>query len=256
MVMNIGEFKAEKSRTGATLSGLAGLRNTDLLPVYLGQGSGVDGKVHAGQGEYDRFAGPRPVQNQETTQLEAIDDFYHWSPEYQAAWGKQLYNAGLLKSPSDWDGMLQAWTYAVKQSARYYNAGKNMTPWDYMQQYMFKQAEQNQGPTTSTSTSVNLPSKEEADMTIKAIFKEQLGRAPEAGELSKYRSMLMQQAKANPNKTVTTTTTDKNGNTSSNSTTSGGFNPQGWLEDKAQGDPEWGAYQAATTYYNALVSAI
>lgn len=188
---------------------------------------------------------------------EAKLDIYGWSEEEQAQWGKRLYNAGLIKDPNNWDAMVQAWQYAVGQAGSFYSKGKKITPWQVVD-LMSKGGGGDAGPRTthSTSTSTNMPARSDVEATVKSMFKNMMGRDPEEGELDRYVSQAMAGYKKNPSVTNTTATTDANGNTNSNSTSSGGFNPQGVLEDSIQGDPEWGAFQAATTYFNALQGAL
>lgn len=206
--------------------------------------------------------GGHPTQRQVQTKLasEALAEFYTWSDEERDQWGKRLYSAGYTKNPDDFDAQLAGWKYAVANASDYWvNANKKMTPWSFMdmktKQYQGS-AEAGPQTRTSNSTQVNLPSKSDAEATIRAMFKDQLGRDPEDGEMDRYRSMMLAQFRKNPATTTTTTTIDTSGNQTSNSTSKGGFNPQGWLEDEVQGDKEWGAYQAATTYFNALQSAL
>jgi hypothetical protein len=97
---------------------------------------------------------------------------------------------------------------------------------------------------------------------IHAMYQNELGRDPTDGELSRYRSMLINKSKANPQTQTSTTTTTPNkdgSNTSqvSNSTSSGGWSQAGLTDDlqgKVHADPEFGAYQAATSYMQAIES--
>lgn len=184
----------------------------------------------------------------------AVNDFYTWSEAERGAWGQRLYKAGMLRDPDDYDGMLKAWQYAVEQAAGMWTHGKKpVTPWQFIDLLDSGQGPQGGPKTTkSTSKSYQIPSESEARAAITAIFQDQLGRDPTDGELSRYRSMWIGQARQNPATTTTTTTTDPTGNTTSSSTTSGGFDPRGFLVQEAQGDPEYGALQSATTYYNVL----
>lgn len=241
--------------TADALAALRGLGSNPSPQFSASSASANDPLVYVGfHGEHEaQGPGTVPASN-------ALAQFYSWSDEERAQWGKRLYAAGFTKNPDDWDSQLEGWKYAVNNASSYYTAaGKQMTPWAFMD---MKEAAYNRNgsnpnsPTTSTSTSVNLPSKSDAQAAITAMFKDQLGRAPEQGEIDKYTSMMLAQYRKNPNRTLTTTRTDASGNTTSNSTQSGGFNPQGWLEDQVQGDSEYGAYQAATTYFNALQGAI
>lgn len=189
---------------------------------------------------------------------EAVNDFYNWSDEERSAWGKRLYRAGYVDNPDNFDAIFQAWGYAVNQAANYYTvAGKKVSPWD-MVDLMSGGMERKGGPktTTNSQTSYQIPGRSEAEAAIKAIFKNEMGRAPSDGELSRYRSMLTAQARAHPTVTTQTTTVDGKGNSRTTSRSRGGFDPQGVITDEVKGDPEYGAYQAATTYFNALIESL
>jgi len=244
---------------------LAGLNNqqqrNNQPMVYLGQAGRYNGSMME---KYDW----------RVSLDEAVAEIYNWQDDERAQWGKRLYGAGLLDDPNDWNGMQEAWEYAVKQTAGFNAGGKpKMTPWSFID--LLEQrgagkdaldARRRQAanearalmPSRSTSTSYNaLPTKEDAHVAIKTLFQEQLGRDPEDGELDRYTSMMLSKMKANPGKTVSTSISDPRTNTTtSTSRTTAGFNPSGMLEKEAKGDPEWGAYQAATTYFNALQGAI
>lgn len=195
------------------------------------------------------------------TQTEALTDIYGWSDTELSAWGRRLYGDGMIKDPNDWDGMVQAWQYAVQQAAQLYTSGgKKVTPWAFMD--VMEKNKNLSGTrakpttTTHTSTSSNVPAKSDAQAAITQLFSEQLGRKPTDGELDKYTSMMMAQYRAHPETSTTVTHTDAKGNSTDNTTSTGAYNPQGFLQNSVEGDPEWGAYQAATTYFNALQGAI
>lgn len=228
--------------------------------IAQNQGVGVPTAASAAQDPpvYVGFHGEHEAQGPGTLPASSVlAQFYQWDDTERAQWGKRLYTAGLIKDPNDWDGQLAGWKAAVQGASDYYvSAGKHITPWGFMDLKQ-EQAAGPPQPHTSTSTSVNLPSKSDAAAAIQAMFKNELGREATDGEIDRYSSMMLAQYRKNPNKTVTTSTTNADGtNTTSNSLQSGGFNPQGWLEDQAQADPEYGAYQASTTYFNALQQAI
>jgi len=197
---------------------------------------------------------------------DAMIDIYRWSDEERAQWGKRLYAAGLASTPDDWDSQLKGWQTAVQGASDYYtNAGRKITPWAFMDLYAKdtglgpggKKVQDLSGTTTRKDTNVFIPDKSDAAAAIKTLFKEQLGRAPDDGELDRYTSMMLRKYRAHPETTTTTATTNKEGQVvNSKSTSTGRYNPASDLEDKAVADPEWGAYQAATTYFNALQSAI
>lgn len=188
-------------------------------------------------------------------------DIYGWTDAERQQWGKRLYGAGLIQDPHDWDGMTKAWSYAVEQTAGF-NAGSkpNLTPWGFIDileaQGAGRQALQARQkalqPQVSTSYQA-VPDKSDAEAAIKTLFQEQLGRDPEPNEMDKYVSMMLSKMRADPGKTVSTTDPVTGRSTSKSYA---GFNPKSMLEEEAQGDPEWGAYQAATKYFNALQGAI
>lgn len=194
----------------------------------------------------------------------AKNNFYTWSPAEQQAWMNKMYRAGLINDPGNFDAALAQWNSAVEFAAGQYTYGqKKVTPWDVMQDRLGLSKLQGNGngprTTTSTSTAQQVLTNGDADTMIKAMFQNQLGRDPDKGELSRYRSMLINKVADNPTVTRTTQTVDARGNSTSRSSTSGGVS-QGELTqmatDRAQGDPEWGAYQAATTYMGALESLL
>lgn len=191
---------------------------------------------------------------------QALSDIYTWSDEERSAFGKRLYSAGLINDPANYDQINQMWSAAVTESAKYSAVGKKMTPWGVIG---LMEGLAGGGPksktTTNKSTSYDIASKEDVAGMVTSVFKNALGRAPTDGEMDRYSSMLIRKSKTNPRVTSTTQTTDVNGNSTSSSTSSGGYSSQAAEYDaqkKAQGDPEYGAYQAATTYFNALVGAL
>jgi hypothetical protein len=195
---------------------------------------------------------------------DALIDIYRWDDEERHQWGKRLYAAGLAQSPDDWDAQLKGWQTAVQGASDYYtNAGRKITPWKFMDLYTKDTGlgpggkKDLSGTTTRHDTNVFIPDKSDAAAAVKTLFKEQLGRAPDDGELDRYTSMMLSKYKAHPETTTTTSTTNSDGQiVKQNSTTTGRYNPANDLENKAQADPEWGAYQAATTYFNALQGAL
>lgn len=185
---------------------------------------------------------------------EAASDIYNWSDEERNAFAKRLYHAGIIDNPSSWAQMEAAWRDAVAGSAKLYATGRYVTPWQVVDMWegLGDPSSRNPERKTTTSTSYNIPSAQEAEAMVKTIFKEKVGRDPTDGELSRYRSMVVSKAKANPS--VTTVTVDRNGNQTSS--TSGGIDLQSVAGDAVEQDDDYGVYQAATTYYGALQSML
>jgi len=255
--MTIGEYAASPQGKAAMAAATAGSSSTIEPLVYLGNTGRYVGSIFESQ---DRLL---PVSQAEM-------EIYSWSDDERRQWGKRLYGAGLLSDPNDFDGQLKAWSYAVKQAAGFNNSSnaayKKLTPWGVLdileQQGSFDEAraarDKAMQPTTSTSRSINaIPDRSDAEVAIKTLFREQLGRDPESGELDRYTSMMLSKMRADPGGTTTTSTSNPvTGQSTSTSKSTAGFNPTSMLEDKVKGDPEWGAYQAATVYFNALQGAI
>ena len=195
-----------------------------------------------------------------------ISRWYQMSDQERASIGVRLARAGVLDSASDYQGAFKAWQYAVQEAGNFYTAtgGKRkVTPWDMLSLLEDNAAAAggSKGPKTTkqTSTSTNIPSPLDAEAAVKTIFQEGIGRDPSKGELARYSSLLIGKAKANPSITNSTQTVDANGNVSQSSTSSGGLSAAGAqqaLMNEVQADPEYGSYQAATTYYGALLKAI
>jgi hypothetical protein len=72
-----------------------------------------------------------------------------------------------------------------------------------------------------------------------------------ADELKKFTDALNKAEKASPTKTKTTSHSG-----GSNSTTSGGMDESQFAKDYAQQNPEYASYQKATTYFDAMASAL
>jgi hypothetical protein len=208
---------------------------------------------------------------------EAAYDIYGWSDAEKKAWGNRVYSLGMTSDPYDWDGMVKAWGWAVDQAAGLHDAGKNVTPWGFVSMYEKERTDAGLGlnpstgytgprTQTNTNTAVNLPSQSDAEAAVTQLFQEQVGRKPTDNELARYSSTLIGGYRDHPQTTTTTTTNTPtsfagdgsviDSDTSTSSTSTGAFNPSGMLQKKVEADPEYGAYQAATTYFNALMQVI
>ena len=210
----------------------------------------------AGQDQHDRNSGATTdvVMGPEQAKLE----WYAQSDAARRAITQNLYNAGLIENDTE-DAAIRAWNAAVDQAAAFYVHGRKLTPWEVLNMKLGT-AKGGGGSgggkaRTRTDVSYSVPTSQDAEMAIRGIFSDAVGRAPNAAELAKYTTMMVGLAKKNPS--VTTSVTDADGNVSS--TTAGGISSSG-LTDAVQGalrdTSEYGAYQAATTYFNLLQKAI
>lgn len=204
---------------------------------------------------------------------------------------KQFVNKGILNKVPGFDtsmGMPEiqgAWQRLVDAST-IFNAGsgeKKWTPWDVLDSYggegksygtvtkgdwVFDVATGERikyvGKTSRTSTQkkFDLSSPEDVKVLTGQVLRELLGRAPNDKELAQYKASINGYEKAHP--TVTKTTEQLSPDlasgsvdvTSQTSTTSGGVSDAArasLVQDPTVDTKEFGKYQAATTYYDALL---
>jgi hypothetical protein len=242
-VPTVQELYAAKAASGS--AGASG----DSGSVYLGSTSRVDASRDALVAGSDT---PHIVSADEAKLMFFKDD------ALRLKWQQQLYDMGLTKSADDYESALSAWNKAVDLATSYQAAGRNVSPWDVLDLVGHGAGAINTEPktTTSTSKSTNLPSKTDIEHAVRSMFQEQVGRDPSASELARYRGIALAEAKRNPSITTTTTTTDSSGNSTSSSQSSGGVNLDEVLGQNVSDDPEHGAYQAATYYFNAMTQAL
>lgn len=241
------------------LGGYAGpaAGNAHDPPVYTGQQVGAYNQgntgEHSGPGGYVRSGGDIPTSA-------AMTLFAGMPAVEQQALANKLYRAGILDSPDDIQGAYSQWQKAVQFAADAYSAGQTkVTPWDVIQQQigLGLAAKPKHGPLTTTDTSYNMLAPGDAAAMVKAVYQNELGRDPNAGELSRYTSMIMNKVKGSPDVVVTHNTYDKQGAiiAQTREKTSSAPSQQalaGQLQDRTHADPEYGAYQAATSYMGAI----
>lgn len=160
------------------------------------------------------------------------------------------------------DAQLAAlWGSYVQQAASYYAQGRTVTPWDIMTKDGQQREAYLNTPRTVTQKSTQYDLSTEGD--ARAIFytaaQQLLGRDPTKSEVSSFQKALNAMERQNP--TVTTTTSNYVGDTlqSQESTSQGGVKEgarQMQAMDTAKAKPEYGAYQAATTYFDAMMEML
>lgn len=182
-------------------------------------------------------------------------------------------NMGLPEILAQWDDM-------VKLSQQMGQQGIKMSPWDIMNTYKNREGTTYKkgnweydavtdqpvkyiGPLerTSTSTRVALSTREDALSLAKQSMAQILGRAPRPEEVASYLNLLNGYEKQNPETSTTTSTIDPTTGevASSNTSSTGGVTGAGrqaLLEQQMLKTNEAGSYQAATTYYSALMQEL
>lgn len=261
-----------------TLSGATGGSAASILSQYAWGGTNQPdetkrgtgdqvymGVIHEGAGDH---SGPRnPDVDRVITADQAKDDVYSWSEDRLFALGKQLYKAGLISKPDARSDIYQVWAGAVTLAGKYYAAGKKLTPWDVLQLKGFHVdgTGGNGSPyanqtLTETHKDTSYIDGATADAYTRSIFQETLGRDPTHDELSKYRILVTGYEKGHP--AVSKSTVHYNAMGAAQDTTSetvqgpDAVGLQDQMKQQAKADPEYGAYQAATTYYNAIQDLI
>lgn len=219
----------------------------------------------------------------ERPESEAREQVTEWfGTEDFNKWGDYLLGLGLVdeNDSRNFEALDNAWKEAAALSARMWSRGKQVSPWQAARilaggggaggsggsgSPRYGTADPFTGSRVSRSTSRNVDLSD--PMTAKAIVNDvlsnALGRAATPEELEAFRSTLNAAERENPSITESTTTSNFDDgvevSSSTSSTTSGGITAAGRqqvLQDEAMAKPEYGAYQAAATYFNALLGSL
>ncbi len=189
-------------------------------------------------------------------------EYYGWSDKDKATLRAKLamIDKDALKATDD--QIASMWGSYVQQSANHLAGGVSISPWDILAKDITTRGGSPSlaGTKTQKTTDTSLTSRVDAEALFTQAAQQLLGRDPTKQESAAFHNMLNAQEKANPTVATTTTTTDEEGNVVSQSRTStGGLGAGGaqlLAKQKAEENPEYGAYQAATTYYNAMMQVI
>ena len=231
--------------------------------VYMGTAPGTTQNV--GRFGYRSLGGPETGGPTETylTTADAQNLYYTWSKDQQDAFRAKMAMVDSSYLTATDAQLAAAWGGTgglVAQAAAYLAAGQKVTPWDILSKDISSNAG-GKGKFGTTQTrnisTVQLTSAADANAIFMSAAQSLLGRAPTADELTAFRNNLHGLEQANP----TQQTIEEQ------------FNPQGFMIDKnvlkssggvnagaqqnlalqqAKANPEYGAYQAATTYMGAL----
>lgn len=224
-------------------------------------GTTAGSKVFAGKTLPDgAVAGPSDTIN---IQGAAKNLIYSWSPAQRKKWEQQLLDAGLIK-PGQYNfaDLVQMWQGAVEGAAALYTYGqKKVTPQQYVKNFLGV-AGVGQAGTASTSTHTDKTIQHIDDLDARGIaldeYQSEVGRAAKPDEVRGLQKALNAFAANHPAISTATTVNDGKGNSTTTNTSKGGLNQAGidtLSQERIQQTPEYGSYQAATTYYNALEQA-
>lgn len=217
-------------------------------------------------GETAEAGGPRTQHDAVTVQT-AMNLPYTWSQDKVVSVEKQMREAGL--NVQSFDDLYRAWGSLVTRASRTFTltSGKTaVSPWDLLE--ATKKENIANGTLdksgniirTSTHTSIYNVTDGDAWASMKQATANLLGRDPTDQEIRDFASRASNVASNHPSTTTTTSTTDTaTGNSSTSSSSAGGFDSndlQHMAYTDAQNNPDYGAYQAAGTYMNALFGAL
>jgi hypothetical protein len=192
---------------------------------------------------------------------QAAQLYYQWTAKTKSRFLSQLglagYDVGQLKDAQ----LASLWGGYVDVASKYALAGQNFSPWDVLGKDIAQRESEVAKPRTVTQTqkSYNLSTAEDAHALFQGAAQTLLGRDPTKAEIARFKATLNKYEQANP--TMTTTTSDYLGQELQNqsSTTKGGVSAasQGLMaQEEAKKNPEYGAYQAATSGMNWLMEMI
>lgn len=201
------------------------------------------------------------------TVTRALNQPYLWDEQELDSAMKRMQDAGLdVKS---FDDVNNVWQSLVERAAKTYSISqgeKKVTPWDVLDLIEREDEVANGGEDpdnfthVSTSKSVQDISEGEAWATLQSNLSRMLGRDPSDQEVRDFTHRMNGLAARNP-AISRTISTYKDGRLT-NSTTKevdSGFTADDMAMtsyEDAQANPEYGAYQAASTYFNSAIQAL
>lgn len=192
---------------------------------------------------------------------------YLWDEDEVDAAMKRMQDAGL--DVTSFDSLTAKWNALVDRASTTYmlsEGEKKLTPWDVLDLIQREDESANGGEAAgnfthvSTSKSIQDISEGEAWATLQSNLSRMLGRDPSDQEVRDFTHRMNGLAARNPS-ISRTVATYKDGRLT-NSTTrevDSGFTADDMAMtsyEDAQADPEYGAFQAASTYFNATQQAL
>jgi len=237
--------------------------HADNAKNYRKNSQGVDDNLGGGVGK--RI----PAEIRKSSEAKA--QFFLWSVQERNAYGDHLAAVGLIapEDAHDYATIQKQWFAIIDQAAAAYDTGRRLDPYQMTDPTAGvgngggKPQPAKEVPFTGTkvipSDSTVLTDPDTARGLINVALQNALGRNATDSEYSTFTSTLNAAESQRPQHTVTTSQYKDGEITSQSATTSGGIDSEGKqqiLTDEAMKKPDYGAYQAASTYMNALSAAI
>lgn len=226
------------------------------IDIRLGKSRSV--RAPAGTAKLEGLDYRRAITSSGTQRFSSIDDainsFYLMDESYRQKVQDKMYSLGLIDGPNRLDQATSVWAKAVQQAWNFSLAGSRVDPVDVLPRFTNLAAGQlaNQ-PRTQVNRSYQYLAPESARLLVQNAFAQAVGRDPTPSELRQLAEAIVGKSKSDP--TVTTVTTDPTtGNTKT--TSDPGFDPQSYIANRLNSDPEAKAHQAALELYPALMQAL
>jgi hypothetical protein len=201
------------------------------------------------------------------TVTRAMNQPYLWDEEELDEAMKRMQDAGLdVKSFDDVNNVWQGLVERAAKTYSYSKGEKKVTPWDVLDLVQREDETANGGEDPdnfthiSRSKSVQDISEGEAWSTLQSNLSRMLGRDPSDQEVRDFTHRMNTLAAQNPaiSKTISTYKDGRLTNSTTKEVDSG-FTADDMAMDAyedTQANPEYGAYQAASTYFNSAMSAM
>lgn len=241
----------------------------DSLKIYTGSGAQPIGQLQ--QTRETAGLGLPPVTVTKTPTYSTVGqvstDYFRFDYKTRQSFINSLKGLGQDVSKMNDADFAAAWRAYTIQAAQQTTNGRNMTTWDVVALDLLTREGQRQQEalkvpktTTTVQTATDLSTQLDAKAILYQASQTLLGRAPTDTETSNFWANLNSQESANPQVTTTTTTTAPTGEvTDQNQVRTGGMSAEAkqmLVMDEAKKNPEYGAYQVATKFQDALMGLV
>lgn len=216
----------------------------------------------------------KPAGDKTQTIQQAANEIFLWHPD-QVASAIQRFQAAGMTDVVDFKTLQGAWGELVQRAGSMYSlsSGKRkVTPWDVLDIYKTEQEKAGikppplgpgdpgfNGSVAHVTRTVSTISKGDAFVALQQTLSNMLGRDPSEQELRDFTYRMNSLASSDPSITKTIQKYKNGQAVSETNHTDAGFNSNDIAAaayNKAQADPDHAEFQAATTYYNAALSAL
>lgn len=182
--------------------------------------------------------------------------------EEHTAFADAAQKAGFWKPSQGMDALVSAWGHAVSLAAQY-NANKTdknawLSPFEAIDKLAVKaMADGDQSHDGfSTQTTIKQYSQGELMGQARQILQAELGRNPTGSEMKAYTAAVNAAARANPSIVTGQANTSADGSTNQTQVVGAQYDPGATITGMVENTAEHDQYQAATTYYQALLGAL